>query len=101
MAFADIMQQVIDAGGSPEEAAREAAMVSENQGIQVTQKQLSQWTRQARSIEKIPTPAVTPPKKMSPEEIGRHFRGTIGGVAREFTTPGETVGSFFKGLFGG
>lgn len=51
--FIDIMQQSIDAGATPEQAAREAAIASEAAGIQVDQKTLSNWTEQARKLKKV------------------------------------------------
>lgn len=65
--FIDIMQKVIDAGGSPEQAAREAALVSEGQGITVDQKILNAWTEQAKKLTKSPSPPPPPPE---PEKKG-------------------------------
>lgn len=64
--FIDVMQATIDAGGSPEQAAREAATVSEASGVQVDQKTLNAWTAAARKLKKASpqtetnTPAPTP-----------------------------------------
>lgn len=55
--FTDIMQQSIDAGATPEQAAREAALSSEQSGIQVDQKTLTAWTEQARKLKKTPVKA--------------------------------------------
>lgn len=72
--FVDIMQQVIDAGGTPQEAAREAAAVSENTGIQVDQKTLNGWTSLAKELKQTAqqaapiageTPAETAKKKLA------------------------------------
>lgn len=52
--FIDIMQLNIDAGFSPEIAAREAAAFSEKSGIPVDQKTLASWTQQAKQLKKTP-----------------------------------------------
>lgn len=66
--FVDVMQQAIDAGATPEQAAREAATVSENSGVPVDQKVLSSWVSQARQLKKAPASVATPaPVK---EEVG-------------------------------
>lgn len=48
--FQDIIQQAIDAGATPLEAAREAATASENLGIQVSASDLSEFTELARTL---------------------------------------------------
>lgn len=52
--FVDVMQRSIDAGATPEEAAREAVLASQNNGITVDQKTLTTWTEQARKLKKTP-----------------------------------------------
>ncbi len=64
--FLDIMQQNIDAGFSPEIAAREAAAMSESMGISVDQKTLGSWTEQARKLTaNIPEPIPAAQPKQS------------------------------------
>ena len=59
--FIDVLQASIDADASPEQAAREAATVSEGSGIQVDQKTLNQWTEIARKLKRTSqTLAITP-----------------------------------------
>jgi hypothetical protein len=50
--FSDVMQSVIDAGGTPEQAARAAAQESELMGVQVDQKQLARFVEEARTLTK-------------------------------------------------
>jgi ribosomal protein S16 len=59
--FLDIMQEAIDADATPEQAAREAASLSESMGISVTQPQLNSWVSQARNLKKreIKSPTTT------------------------------------------
>ncbi len=57
--FTDIMQQAIDAGATAEQAAREAAISSENSGIQVDQKTLNSWTAIAKTLKKVPVVTAT------------------------------------------
>jgi hypothetical protein len=57
--FLDIMQESINAGDSPEVAARTAAAISEQSGISVDQKTLNDWTSQARKLEKKVAPVAT------------------------------------------
>ena len=95
--FTDIMQATIDADGTPEQAAREAAIASANMGISVNQKQLNEWTEQARKMTKTPiTPTITPLPPTS-AEIGRQFPAAF---AETFTAPGRAVGNFYENLFG-
>jgi hypothetical protein len=51
--WTDIMQEAINQGATPEQAAREAAMASSNLGINVTQKNITEWTEQARRMTKM------------------------------------------------
>ena len=55
--FTSIMQQAIDAGATPEEAAREAALASENLGVPVDQKTLTSWTKYANGLTTTPPPS--------------------------------------------
>ncbi len=55
----DVLQEAINNGATPEQAAREAASVSEAAGIPVDQKTLNSLTTQARSLTKAPAPTTT------------------------------------------
>ena len=58
--FVDIMQQAIDAGATPAQAAREAATASENLGIPVDSKELANFNTVAKSLTKtVATPEAT------------------------------------------
>ena len=92
--FVDIMQQVIDADGTPEQAAREAAIASENIGIQVDQKTLNQWIEQAKKLKKT---VVAPP----PEEAITPSSGFLRTTAQTVQDFIPKVKSFFSNLFGG
>ena len=109
--FTDIMQQVIDADGSPEQAAREAAAVSEASGVPVDQKTLNKWTEQARKLKKTPAPAevVLPESKPvtaygAGQAVNKEVAGTLKylpeSVYETVNKSAGAVGSFFEGLFG-
>ena len=95
--FTDVMQQVIDAGGTPEQAAREAAIASANMGVSVNQKQLTAWTEQARKMKMTPTPVQPTPKPITPIETGRYFPSAL---SETIEAPGKAVGQFWENLFG-
>lgn len=112
--FIDIMQKNIDAGLSPEVAAREAAAFSENLGIPVSQKTLDNWTNIARGMKKTIVPATppapkTPPSNPTAANIGKGTKNALGYVATLGNNPqiiggsivesAKAVGSFFQGLF--
>ena len=124
--FIDIMQQNIDAGFSPEVAAREAAAYSEQQGISVNQETLSNWSEQARKLTKTPIESeevtlspieqdianfssdiFTPGQirgilqsqhRFTPEEINS---SSVGGFGGTLANTGSNISSFFVKLFGG
>jgi len=124
--FIDIMQQNIDAGFSPEVAAREAAAYSEEQGIPVNQETLSNWSEQARKLTKTPIESeevtlspieqdianfssdiFTPGQirgilqsqhRFTPEEINS---SSVGGFGGTLANTGSNISSFFVKLFGG
>lgn len=87
--FTDIMQQSIDAGATPEQAAREAATASELTGIPVDQATLSSWTSYAQRL--VPTaPAVNETTISAPN--GTYTSGSTEG--------GITLKSIWANLFG-
>ncbi len=96
--FIDIMQQNIDAGFSPEVAAREAAALSEKSGLPVDQKTLASWTQQARTLTKkqVPEPvgAETTPSKLG-QDVADVLRNSGAG-----SDSLQTASSFWGNLFG-
>lgn len=107
--FLDVMQQSIDAGATPEQAAQEAVRASEALGIPVDQKTLSQWTAQARKLKKTPATASAPaPTPVPAVQKGRNIRSVLSyypeaqdETFRRIGGVGQSIGSFFSGLFGG
>lgn len=112
--FLDTMQEAIDAGATPEEAAREAALKSELTGIPVSQETLSAWVKQARKLNK--TPIVETPVDVVESKPGFFSRFFGGGRTAPSNTSGtyrpltslsnlrapvlpETEGAFFSNLF--
>ncbi len=110
--FVDVMQAAIDAGATPEQAAREAALVSENSGIQVDQKTLSSWVATAKTLSRTPLPPVQEepaPIKLKAKDIGKALSPqgisdaavpivkTLSNVVK---SGASAAGNFFKGLFG-
>jgi len=88
--FGDIMQEAINAGASPEQAAREAAAVSESMGISVDQKTLNSWVAAARNLQKI-TP-VTESPELNVES------SAIDDRAKQLATGGRTTGAIRDAL---
>ncbi len=122
--FTDIMQEVIDKDGTPEQAAREAAAVSEGQGISVDQKTLSAWRNQAKNLKKtVAVLSETLPSKIEQDitSMGNFFdagmkreqlrkkgytqaeiaSSSVGNIIEKTTSAATSVGSFFSSLFGG
>lgn len=106
--FADILQQTIDAGGSPEQAAREAAMASEAIGVQVDRATINRWTEEARKLSRTQTQATTEDVQSQPRRQRSQFRFGEGrsffGEVRAPRIPDFGVRSaetFFSDLFGG
>lgn len=64
--FTDVMQAAIDQGATPEQAAREAVMASENIGVQVDDKKLSAWVKQAKTMKKTVATTTTEEKNSAP-----------------------------------
>ena len=63
------MQESINNGATPEQAAREAAMASENLGISVSQGDINKWTNIARKLSKVTISSdteTTQPVKINP-----------------------------------
>ena len=58
-AFMDVMQMSIDAGATPEQAAREAAIASENAGIPVNQDTINSWVLIAQGLTITPLDEIT------------------------------------------
>lgn len=107
--FINVMQNGIDAGVSPEEAAQAAATASEAIGVSVDQKTLNAWTEQARKLVKKPTPPPAPvPVPITAREAGKATKSTIEYMPQAVyeTLSGtqakvlQTTGNFFSGLFG-
>ena len=107
----DIMQAYIDAGVTPEETARKAAVALENIGVQVDQKSLNKLTEQARKLKKTVVPLVATPASVpfTAKGAGRSVSETVTkgvlGVgeffgAESIKSKTSAVGSFFSGLFG-
>lgn len=108
----DIMQTYVDAGATPEEAARKATAAMEALGVPVDQKTLGKLTVQARKLKKttastIEAPLVTP---ITAKGAGQAVRGGVKPLYDAFKPEnlgsgikdiGSGVGSFFSGLFGG
>lgn len=90
--FMDIMQEAINAGATPALAAREAALASENAGIQVDQKTLNEWTDQAMKL--VPsTPLETVQEGNAvPGRPVSDYVPTIFGI--------NQTAAFFENLFG-
>lgn len=94
--FTDVMQAAINQGATPQEAARAAATVSENSGIQVDQKTLNNWTNEAKKMV----------KQVVAAPVETNMKTTINNVSKleranqNATQAREAVGSFFSNLFG-
>lgn len=109
----DILQDAIDNGATPSEAARAAATVYEGMGIQATQKDLNNWTEQAKNLTKTPVPEA--PKKPEPIiisqkgfEAGKKAQSAFKNIPAEaqkaLYIPGlgeaaATAVDWFRGLF--
>mgnify|MGYP001613978897 CR=1 FL=1 len=101
-----LIQKAIDAGLSLDEAVLDIAGEYESQGIQVDQKTISAWKKQAKNLK--PTPVSTPQTPSTPfsakglgqsiSDINYRAVTRLGNLIIQ--TP-KTVGSFFSGLFGG
>lgn len=89
-AYISIMQEAINNGASPEEAARAAARVSEDDGIPVSQATLNSWVQQAQSLTPVGSGSTQVPRIDS--------RSTLSYLP---SATRETIGSFFSNLFGG
>jgi len=126
--FIDVMQTAINAGATPEQAAREAAAVSESTGVQVDQKTLNNWTEQAKKLKKTEVSETTQEKTPIEKDIetslksyGNDMMGrdmtrdylrkkgytqeeinssSVGSVIENVGTKVKEVGSFFSNLFG-
>lgn len=105
--FRDVMQDYINAGSSPEEAARKAATNSEALGISVNQETLTKWTEEARKM--IPKATESPvdlstSPPLTAVEAGRKTGGVIKSIPEKFgqglQDTGVAIGDFFSGLFG-
>ena len=119
--FLDIMQMSIDAGATPEQAAREAANASELAGIPVNQKTLENWLKVARKLIKTPVPEapipIPEPPKGTPTEratqTGETLKEALPYLPEVISEMGQApknwadkyiydpIGGFFSGLFGG
>ena len=100
--FIDIMQEVIDKDGTPEQAAREAAQVSEGQEIQVDQKTINAWTEQARKLKKNPPPP-PPPAPYEPKKKGffEFFKKPVSSevkAGKQPTVPANRIFEDYKGI---
>lgn len=101
--FDDIMQQAIDAGATAEQAAREAATVSENSGVPVNQETLSSWVAHAKTLKKTvnatsdttakfnlngPAPKEPEPQKVNAltDQIHNFLFSPIGNVGSQSST---------------
>jgi len=106
--FDDVLQSAINDGASPEEAARAAQLIAENQGLQLTLKDVEKLKARANVMSKsnqgIPstTSIFTPsPGTEKSYGVGKSIRGVFKNPSagiRGRALP--QVGSFFKGLFG-
>lgn len=88
--FDDVMQQSIDAGATPEQAAREAATASELAGIPVDQKTLASWTENARRMSPTPEPAPFSNQTIS---------APTGNETKATTSSGPTLKSIWASIF--
>lgn len=108
--FADIMQEAINQGASPAQAAREAAAVAEGMGLSVNLNMLNSWTTQASKLVKAPAPAPAP----APAKTTKQRPGPLTGTRPQTTQNGKPLpdyskigesmpdfGAFFSRLWGG
>lgn len=116
---ADILQNAINQDASPNEAARAVALVYENQGIQVTKKQLDDWTVVASKMGKVVSETPETPVSKLEQEITELKKSRIlsdsdvrellrkrGYTQSEINTSSvgsvfDAATSFFSNLFGG
>jgi len=119
--FLDVMQLAVDAGATPEQAAREAAQASELAGIPVNQDTLEGFLSTARTlvktpVSKAPVPIPKPPKGTPVERATQsgvelkealpYLPGVLkemGQAPKKFADKYiyDPIGGFFSGLFGG
>jgi hypothetical protein len=107
--FSDVMTDALKSGASPEQAAREAAAVSEASGVPVDQKTLTAWAAQARAL-KTQLDAAKPkaqsggfntpgqgPMFVAQQQVQSRAQGNFGS---QFSQIRQSVGGFFNRLFG-
>lgn len=108
--FNDILQANIDAGLSPEVAAREAASMAESMGVQIEKEDIATLTGMARKLTAAPQPQAVTPTPMTANKAGSSLGKFVNTNLIQPFNPSNlwqgtkdvssTVGSFFGGLFG-
>lgn len=85
--YINVMQQAINEGATPEEAAQAAAVASGVHGVNVNQTTLSQWVAQARNLKPVLAPVVSNTTSSAPKGSSLEYNPKTGGVEKVEVNP--------------